>query len=129
MGANLYKDVITLLDQRASGGVEQHRLTNVFPPVGGIQLKPVTQRTGHGGVVGDLRGTRGNIGQRINDPSLNAVHRGAVEGVVQGQAFGKYILLAQGGFQSAELLTIARQRNAFRAVNTGQAYLIELGLF
>ncbi len=122
------EDVVTLLDEGGRCAIEEHRLADVEPPVVGIQLCAFTDRSGHGRDVGDLGGLGLDVRQRVDHTRLDAIHGRAVEGVIQRQALGKSAVGTQRSFQLAELVAIARQGNAFGAIDARQTDLVEFGL-
>ena len=107
-------------DQTRDGGLELHRLTDVLPPVAGVQAFAFDHAAGDGGEEGNVGGAGRQPFERGEQAVLDRVHRRAVEGIVEPQHAGEGALCGKLGTQGLEPFAVAGQRGAARAVDASQ---------
>jgi len=119
--SDLDEDVLALFDERGHGLVETHWLAHVAPPVVGVQRGAGHACAGDGGIERDFRLAGRQAGQRFVQRAADAVHGGAVEGIVQVEPALEGAPLAQGIFQHRQRIGVAGDGGAAAAVVAGHA--------
>ncbi|MNQ44236.1 hypothetical protein D3C85_579870 [compost metagenome] len=99
MRADLHEYVVALLGERLTGGLEQHRITNVFPPVPGVQMFTGQHVAGHGRIHWNTGVTRDDVAQHVDDLIGDHIHGRRVERIIETQAANEYLTLGQRVFQ------------------------------